>query len=192
MLRAGVLALILLAPLAQGGIALAYEAASASLTLLPSAQLPITLSAGATGSTAVGAYGTSASSSVTPSTLAASTHNTTVARNTGGEAVRVRLVLTGTDGLTAECVRCDLVLRHGASTWTQLTVANGVVTRATGEWVTLEPGTAAPSVVWLHAIGRGSVFSDRWQTLEYALEIEPAGGGSPAATYVALSTRYQV
>lgn len=180
-------ALVLLAGIGTSAIPVAYRESAVGMSLVPTAGLPITLSAGPDGSTTIGVNKTSAASTVSAGMLGSQSSNTTKLTNTWGAGLRVRLVVVSTSNLDAECVRCDLQLRHGGTTSTQITIANGVVTQASGPWVTINAAGAAQHTWWLYAVGQGAGFADKLEQVRVALEIEPAAGGSPRANYTAFS-----
>lgn len=189
--RAALVALVVLASLAHASTPLLYPNVSVTLAVMPASTLPLTLAAGPDGGTTIGANATSASSTVTSNIFSAATFNTTSLTNTGGAAVQIRLTLTGTTSIN-ECQRCHIQLRVGGTTWSQIEVDGGTVTKSSGAWVTMQASPGAQSKLWIYAVAQGSIVADRVQTLSYAIEIQPDGGGSPTATYTTLSTGFRV
>lgn len=186
-------ALLLVAGLAHAATPLSYaNPATFGIALTPTGSVPLSLSASAGSGTSIGANATSASTSVNGGVITDAATNMTVATNGGTAGYRMRLVhLATTDG-TAECVRCDVELRRGATTSAQIAIANGAVTQAQGDWVTVSAAGGSQSVWWIWAVARGSVVLDKTMTVSYRLEIQPEGAASPVVHYDGMVTAFRV
>jgi len=169
-LATGLVALLGLPSLAAAGVVQTLAA-----TTTPAAKAaPVTLAAGATGTTTLGSSATSAST--TKSGLSTAQEVLLVKKGTSSWDVQVKLLsVSGFGALDAATV--ELVL--GATTQVQDVVgANGAVTQSIGTPVTLPAGGSDLSVKVL-----GTKLSGGTSTLHLQVLAVPTGASVPAMAY---------
>ena len=168
------------------------SASAVSFVVVSGDDVPVRLLAGPSGSPDIGANETSADASLTSGILSDATANTTAAQNQWDEQLRARLTLVSASGSVSECTKCEVQVRCGGTTSSQIVVSGGVVTQSQGAWVTLGASGASCATwhVWL--VGRGTVVADKEAVLSYSLDVERASGDSPRVSYFGMVARFQV
>lgn len=162
-----------------------------TVSLFPQADIPIQLAAGPEGSTSINANRTGSLSAVTGG-LVATSFNTTYVNNTSATSYRIRFTHLSTTGTSSECVQCDIELRAGSTTSTQISYSLGSLVTSQGAYRTIDaPGGAASSWhIW--ATATRSVLADQEVAVAYRMEIVPTGGESPSVHYFNMTMKFTV
>jgi hypothetical protein len=189
--RAFFVLFLAVAGLTQGVSILYNTSTDHTVALFTQAGIPIQLAAGPEGSTTVNANRTGSLSSVTGG-LTATSFNTTYVNDTSTTAYRIRFTHVSTTGTFSECVQCDIELRAGTTTSTQISYALGSLVASQGAYQTIDaPGGAASS--WhIYATGTRTVLADQVVTIAYVMEIVPTGGTSPSVVYFNMTMKFTV
>ncbi|GEM_PF-3697258 len=165
---------------------------SDSLAALAAPAPPLALSRAAGGTATIGANATSSTDSVSGGVGVATTLNSTAVRNNAATDVQVRLVYrTQTGGAASQCARCDLQIKNGTATTTEITETGVAPASGTaGPWVTLKSGQSC----WVLALAQANIVADTQVNVLYALELQPLPAtGSPIdVKYVDMEMRYTV
>ncbi|MBI4394135.1 MAG: hypothetical protein HY556_10135 [Euryarchaeota archaeon] len=189
--RTPLIVFLVVAGLTQG-VSIIYNTGSENaVSLFQQSEIPIQLAAGPQGSTTINANKTGSLSSVTGG-LAAASFNTTFVNDTSATAYRIRFTHVSTSGTFSECVQCDIQLRAGTTTSTQISYSLGSLVTSQGAYQTIDaPGGAASSWhIW--AVATRTVLADQVVTVAYVMEIVPTGGTSPSVVYFNMTMKFTV
>ncbi|HLF15908.1 MAG TPA: hypothetical protein VI796_00525 [Candidatus Thermoplasmatota archaeon] len=160
------LLVLLVAGLAQGGVLLEEQVATS-----PSAAIPVTLAAGTSGSTTLGASATSAATTASLPVVGSITV-LKVERATGSWSVRIE-ALSATGFSVLESATVTLV---GATTQAQVVVTAGSLTQSTGSTVVLDGTTTTLTVLAAGTfLGTG--------ILDMRIVLVPSAGPQPDLRY---------